>query len=176
MADLNGFDASQVEPASFEPIPAGKYVAVITDSAMKPTKSGTGEYLECKFQIIEGEHRGRLLWSRLNLRNPSNQAQEIARQELSAICRAVEVMKPRDSVDLHNLPLVISVKLKKRDDNGELTNEISGYFKREAAGPPPPTQSQPQSTPPAPQPGGNAHQVPTTPPYARPEGPTPATW
>ena len=36
MADLSGFDASKVEPAGdFEPIPAGKYQAVITGSQMK---------------------------------------------------------------------------------------------------------------------------------------------
>ena len=34
MADLSGFDANQVEPnGDFEPIPAGKYLAVITESA-----------------------------------------------------------------------------------------------------------------------------------------------
>ena len=46
MADLSGFDANQVEPTSnFDPIPAGKYVAVITDSEMKANKAGTGSLL-----------------------------------------------------------------------------------------------------------------------------------
>jgi len=40
MANLNGFDANQVDPAAtFDPVPAGKYVAVITESEMKPTKA-----------------------------------------------------------------------------------------------------------------------------------------
>jgi len=44
MANLNGFDANQVEPAAkFDPIPAGKYLAVITESEQKPTKAGTGQ-------------------------------------------------------------------------------------------------------------------------------------
>ena len=56
MANLQGFDANTVEPADdLEPIPAGKYVAVITDSEMKPTKSGIGSYLQLTFTIIEGE-------------------------------------------------------------------------------------------------------------------------
>ena len=56
MVNLNGFDANTVEPnADFEPIPAGKYLAAITDSVMKPTKSGNGNYLELTFQILEGE-------------------------------------------------------------------------------------------------------------------------
>jgi hypothetical protein len=132
MADLHGFDANQVEPAiDFEPIPAGKYVAVITESEMKETKAGDGHYLELTFQITEGEYKNRLLWDRLNLDNPNAQAVQIARAELSAICRAVEVMAPNDSVELHDLPLVISVKCTKRKDNGEITNEIRGYSKRE---------------------------------------------
>ena len=46
MADLSGFDARTVEPtADFEPIPAGKYIAAITASQMKPTKNGNGSYL-----------------------------------------------------------------------------------------------------------------------------------
>ena len=72
MANLNGFDANNVDPATdFEPIPAGKYLAVITDSEMKPTKSGSGHYLELTFQVIDGPFKNRLLWSRLNLDNPN---------------------------------------------------------------------------------------------------------
>jgi len=135
MANLNGFNATEVEPTtSFDPLPAGKYLAVITESEMKPTKSGSGSYLQLTFMIMEGEYKNRILWARLNLNNPNATAVKIASSELSAICHAVGVMTPRDSVDLHNLPLVITVKLKKRDDTGELTNEIKGYAKKDAAG------------------------------------------
>jgi len=134
MANLNGFDANEVEPTTtFEPLPAGKYLAAITESEMKPTKSGSGSYLQLTFTILEGEYKNRVLWARLNLNNPNATAVKIARGELSAICRAVGVLQPRDSVDLHNLPLVITVKLKKRDDTGELTNEIKGYARKDAA-------------------------------------------
>ncbi|MGQ9636057.1 MAG: DUF669 domain-containing protein, partial [Bryobacteraceae bacterium] len=107
MAHLGNFDASQVEPTTtFDPIPAGKYLAMITASEMKPNKAGTGSYLELVFTIVEGEYKGRQLWGRLNLDNPNELAVKIARAELSAICRAVGVLTPRDSVELHNLPLV----------------------------------------------------------------------
>lgn len=133
MADLHGFNAHNVEPnADFDPIPAGKYLAVITASEMKSTKNGSGHYLELTFQVIEGPYKGRLLWARLNLNNPSDQAVQIARGELSAICRAVGVMQPKDSVELHNLPLVVTVKCKNREDTGDVVNEIKGYAKKEA--------------------------------------------
>ncbi|MBX3435460.1 MAG: DUF669 domain-containing protein [Pirellulales bacterium] len=137
MASLNNFDANQVDPSvALDPIPAGKYLAVVSDSEYKPTKNGGGKYLQLTFQIIDGEHKGRLVWARLNLENKSEMTVKIARGELSAICRAVGVMQPKDSVELHNVPLEISVGLKKRDDNGEFTNVIKGYAKKGAAAAP----------------------------------------
>lgn len=133
MATLN-FDATTVEPSSGkDPIPAGKYVAAIISSQMKPTKNGAGQYLECEYQILDGEHKGRKLWSRHNLQHPNAHTVQIARGELSAICRAIGIMTPKDSAELHNLPLTVTVKVKKRDDNGEMTNEIAAWAKKDAA-------------------------------------------
>jgi len=147
MADLHGFNANEVDPtADLEPIPAGKYLAMITDSEMKPTKSGDGRYLQLTFQILEGPYKNRFVWARLNLHNANETAVKIARAELSAICRAVGVLTPKDSCELHNLPLVITVKLKKREDTGELQNEIRGFSKRESLGGPP--QQAPTNLPP----------------------------
>jgi hypothetical protein len=147
MANLNGFNANNVDPATdFEAIPAGKYLAVITDSGMKPTRSGNGQYLELTFQVIDGPYKDRLLWSRLNLDNPNAQAVQIAQGELSAICRAVGVMQPKDSLELHNLPLLITVKCRRREDTGDVVNEVRGYAKNEvAAGMP---QQETTNTPP----------------------------
>jgi hypothetical protein len=128
MAHLNGFNAQEVDPAvGFDPIPAGNHLAIITESELKPTKSGGGKYLQLTFQIIDGEFKGRLVWARLNLENRNATTVKIARAELSAICRAVGVMAPKDSIELHNLPLVIKVGLKKRSDTQELGNVIKGY-------------------------------------------------
>lgn len=134
MANLSGFNANEVDPAiAFEPIPAGKYLAVITASEMKPTKSGVGNYLELTFQVLDGPFKGRVLWARLNLDNPNPTTVKIARAELSAICRSVGILQPKDSQELHNLPLQVSVSVKKRSDTDELTNEIRGYERKQAA-------------------------------------------
>lgn len=132
MAILN-FNANEVEPSvGFEAIPAGKYQAVIVDSDMKPNKAGTGEYLQLEFEIIEGEYKGRKLWTRLNLNNPNADAVRMARADLSAICHAVNVPQPRDSVELHNLPLLVTVKCRKTPD-GEIVNDIKGYAAKASA-------------------------------------------
>lgn len=141
MAELE-FDASTVDPSpAFSVIPAGKYVAMITKSEIKGNKSGVGEHMEFVFQVIGSgpdvppseEYNGRLLWARLNLFHPNATTVEIARKELSAICRSVGVMKLAETAQFHNLPLVIKVACKKRDDNGEIGNEITGYEARPVA-------------------------------------------
>ena len=149
MANLNGFDANTVEPSStFDPLPAGKYLAAITGTEMKPTKDGTGSYLNIELTVLEGEFKDRKVWDRLCLNHPSAQAVKIARSELSALCRAVGVMQPRDSVELHNIPLVVTVKLKKREDTGELANEVRGYAKKDTAAGKPQQAAPTDNTPP----------------------------
>lgn len=145
---LLNFNAEDVAPsAGFDAIPAGKYQAVITESEMKPTKSGTGQYLELTFEVIDGEFKGRKLWSRLNLENPNEQAVQIARADLSAICRAVNVLRPRDSTELHNLQLTVSVRCRKNPENDETVNEIKGYEPRSGSFAPPQAPAKPVSAP-----------------------------
>lgn len=128
MADLGNFNANNVDPnVGFDAIPEGKYNAIITDSENKPTKNGNGSYLQLTFQILDGQYANRNIWARLNLDNPNEQAVKLAQAELSAICHAVNVMTPKDSAELHDLPLQIDVKCEKRTDNGEMSNVIKGY-------------------------------------------------
>lgn len=128
MANLGGFDANTVKPTSFTPLPAGWYNAIITESEMKATKDGRGSYLQLQLVITsEGEFKGRVVFERLNLHNANQQAVEIARGQLSAICRAVGVMTPQDSCELHNLPLMIRIACKKNDDTLEVNNIIKEY-------------------------------------------------
>ena len=155
MADLRGFDAQTVEPNdSFDPVPNGDYLCIITTSEMKPTKAGDGAYLELELQVIEGPYQGRKLWDRLNLNNANETTVKIAKGTLSAICRAVGVLQPTDSCELHDLPLVAKVACRKRDDTEELTNVIKSYKKRDvvaatpASSPAPAKAAATSSTPP----------------------------
>lgn len=124
MANLAGFDASQVpEQADFSALPEGKYVVIAIASEEKPNSKGTGTYLQFTFEVLDGPCcKGRRLWARLNLKNPSSSAVEIAQRELGAICRATGVIKPTDSSELHNKPILVTVKVevdevKKRENN-----------------------------------------------------------
>lgn len=127
MASLFGFDASQVpEQQDFSALPEGQYVAIITASEMKPTKNGNGQYLQFTFEVLDGQHKGRNLWARLNLQNPSQKAMDIAKIELGAICRAVGIIKPGDSSELHNKPILLTVEVE-IDERGKQGNNITKY-------------------------------------------------
>ena len=135
MADLTGFDASKVEPNEVAtPVPKGDYQVVILESEKKPTSKGDGHLLSMVLQVTEGPFQGRKLYDRLNLWNKSEQAAKIAQGTLSAICRAVNVLTPQNSTDLHNRTLTAVVDV--REHEGKLRNEVKGYKPRQTSAPP----------------------------------------
>ena len=125
MADLGGFDASEVKDSEFEALPAGEYRAVISDSERKKTKDGESELLQVKLQIIEGPFKNRTIIDRFNLWNKNPAATTIAQQQFKKVCEAVNIPKPPDSSALHMKPLVIKVAVK--EYNGNNQNEVKGY-------------------------------------------------
>lgn len=152
MANLAGFDASTVpEQQDFSALPAGDYVVIATASEMKPTKNGLGQFLQFTFEVMDGPMKGRKLWARLNLKNPNQTAVDIAQRELGAICRAVGIIKPMDSSELHNRPLGVSVDVE-IDDKNRQSNVIKKYAPVAAASAPtfsaPPAAAAPQASAP----------------------------
>ena len=121
------FDPSAVEPPqSNSPIPAGTYLAHVTESDLKPLKSGNGMGLSLTFQILDGEHKNRKIWMNLNVQHSNPTAQQIGQSQLSALCHAVQVQKMRDTNELHGKPVKIKTKIRKQDGYDEKT-EITGF-------------------------------------------------
>jgi len=147
MAQIN-FDASQVNPSvPFDVLPSDKYLVEITNSEMKSTKAGDGSYLELEFTVVDGDFRGRKVWDRLCLNHRTQKTVEIARANLSAICHATGVMQPRESSELHRIPFIITVKVRKDKDSDELYNEVKGCAKRAGIVAPPAPEQQTQQYP-----------------------------
>lgn len=134
MANLAGFDASTVgDQEEFLIVPEGDYPMIIIASEMKATKNGNGEFLQLVLEIIDGPYKGSRVFDRLNLNNPNPQAVDIAQRALGAICKAVGIIKPTDSAELHNKPLVAKVIIG-ADSRQRETNEIRRYEPLSAAG------------------------------------------
>jgi hypothetical protein len=108
------FDPSTVQAErSFDPIPAGDYLAIIMDSDVVATKAGDGTILKLTFQVVDGPMQGRLVFDNLNIENRNPAATEIAQSRLGSICKSIGLSGPlQDSAVLHNQPLMIRVDVK----------------------------------------------------------------
>lgn len=127
MAHFN-FDASQVAPqTSSGPVPAGTYLAHITESDVQPLKSGKGTGLKLTFEIIDGPQKGRRIWDNLNIQHENEETQRIAQSQLSALCHAVNVIKLQDTAALHLKPVTIKVVVREAQGQYQASNNIKGY-------------------------------------------------
>ena len=127
MAAIN-FDATTVEPnASFDPLPAGWYNANITNSEMKPTKDGSGAYIQLELTILDGEYANRKVFDLLNVQNNSKVAQEIAYATLSSICHATGVIQVQDTSQLHGIPMEVKLSVRAAKDGYDASNNVNGY-------------------------------------------------
>ena len=105
----------------------GDYLACVTKSEFKATKAGTGHYLNLTWVIQEGERKGSMLWSLLNLDNPNPVAVEMSEKELNSICQAMDRHAVEDSEELHGVPVIITVGVKAANDNYDASNCINAY-------------------------------------------------
>lgn len=128
MATLGfAFNAAAVpQNDSFDPIPAGDYIAQITESEIKNTKSGTGQMLNLRWQVLDGQFKGRLVFDSLNIINQNPDTQRIAQGQLSSLCHVLGVLNLTDSAQLHMKPAIIKVKIRKSDQYGD-SNDVKGY-------------------------------------------------
>lgn len=81
-----GFDSSEVdvnEGPSYELLPEGEYTLKAIDAEEKETSTG-GEMIVAKFEVVGGKHDGRWIWMNFNVKNRSETAQRIGRQQLVA--------------------------------------------------------------------------------------------
>jgi len=134
MAELNYTADHEKTEQTFDVIPPGEYISAITESDICETKAGNGRYLKLKYQIIDGENKGRILFENLNIDNPNKQAEAIAQRSLNAICAACGIVDLKDSSELHDIPMKIDVKIKNSVEYGP-QNVIK---KHEAVGQPVP--------------------------------------
>lgn len=129
MARLN-FNTGSVEKRenSYELLPPGWYIAQVSESDIVPLNSGNGQALKMTFDILSEQGRGRKVWARLNIQHTNPKAETIAQQQLRELCDSIGIVQMQDTVELHNKPVQIRVKIRKSEDpQYEDSNEISGF-------------------------------------------------
>jgi hypothetical protein len=131
MPEIN-FDSTTIEPiGSFELLPVGEYLVIISGSEYKKTKPKDGrvvsEYLSLTFTVVDGESKGRKLFASLHIDNPNPDAKEIAKRTLSAICACIDTPRPKMTEEMHNKPLVVKVAIRPANGQFDAQNEIKAY-------------------------------------------------
>ena len=117
-------DTLPVGNNNFEPLPEGWYNATITAAEIKPTKAGDGKYIAVKYAITGPTHQGRVIFGNLNIKNVSTKAEEIGRQQLGEIIRAIGLATVRDTDQLIGGNLGIKLTVRTGEYAG---NEIKAF-------------------------------------------------
>lgn len=126
-------DSLPVSDRSYDLVPEGWYTATITKADINPTKSGTGQKLDMRYDITGPTHEGRVIFGTINIRNQSVKAEEIGRQQLGEVLRAIGLGTIQDSDQLIGNVLGIRVKIKhateadKAAGYSDSRNEIGGF-------------------------------------------------
>lgn len=149
MANLGQtFDAQDLPQGqgNFEPIPAGWYNATVQKAELKDTKDGTGQYINIQWMISGPSYQGRVVFGMINIRNKSQKAEEIGRQQLGDVMRAMGLPKVTDTDELIGGSCQIKVKIQKQEGY-EDKNAVTAYKAIEGSAPPMPSQSAANSAP-----------------------------
>jgi len=129
MAFLNEtFDVNELPQGNgnYEPLPPGWYHANITGAELKSTKAGNGQYIAVRYDITGPTHQGRVVFGNLNIKNPNPKAEEIGRQQLGEIMRAIGLAKVTDTDQLIGGSLQIKLEIRTQEGY-EPSNDVKGY-------------------------------------------------
>jgi hypothetical protein len=139
------FSAAELQPStqSYELVPAGWYTAIITDAELKPTKAGNGEYIKLRYDLTGPSCQGRVVFSNLNIKNPNPKAEEIGRQQLGEMMRALGLAAVDDTDQLINGHLTIKVDVRPGSGDYGPQNEVKGWKASNASVPPLPKPETP---------------------------------
>ena len=131
MAQLNEvFEVSSLpvgNGGSYDPLPAGWYDATIAAAEVKPTKDGSGQYIKIKYQITGPTHSGRVVFGNINVRNASQKAEEIGRQQLGELMRALNIPRLTDTDQLIGGVLSIKLDIRAATEQYAAQNEVRGF-------------------------------------------------
>jgi hypothetical protein len=121
------------EGRSYDLIPEGWYTVKITKADLKDTSSGTGQKIDVRYDILGPTHEGRVIFSSINVRNQSQKAEEIGRQQLGELMRAIGLSRVEDSDQLIGGECQIKIKIKQPSDRDKAAgyndpkNEVGGF-------------------------------------------------
>ena len=115
------------EAGSYDPLPEGWYATKITNSELKDTKSGTGQYIKLEFTVTSESFSGRKVWGMLNIRNDNEKAEEIGRKQLNSLMAALGMESLGDTDELVGGDVSIKLKIKEATEKYDASNDVKAY-------------------------------------------------
>jgi len=86
------FNPAEVEVTkkTYDPIPPGTYLVMITSAAVKSSRSGEGRYLLIVYSLKNNpEYNGRKVFERFFFQGTSEESMRISREQLKNLCVAI---------------------------------------------------------------------------------------
>jgi len=133
MAFLGQTYAAADLPQGNEPLPPGWYTANITQAELKSTAAGDGQYIKLRYDITGPTHQGRVVFGNLNIKNASAKAEEIGRQQLGEIMRAIGLSRVQDTDQFIGSSIQVKLEVRpartdeKTGKTYEATNDVKGF-------------------------------------------------
>ena len=135
------YSAAELLPSqSYDLLPSGWYTCIITEAELKATKAGTGEYIKVRYDITGPSGQGRVVFGNFNIKNPNPKAEEIGRQQLGDLMRALGLSAVHDTDQLINGHLTIKVDIRPASGEYNAQNEVKGWKSNTASLPPQPSK------------------------------------
>lgn len=107
------------EQSTFEPLPVGEYVVVLTsaDASERTTRNGVDqEIISMRYTVYEGPYAGRIIFNDLLVGGPnSEKAREYSLRHIREIGWALGLPYITNTNELLNQPFVLEVGISERD-------------------------------------------------------------
>lgn len=110
---------------NYDAIPAGMYEATIANAEIKDSKSG-GKYINVRYDITGPAHIGRVVFGMITIANANPKAEEVGRQQLGELIRAIGLDKLADTDQLIGGSLIIKLDVKESEKYGS-QNRVRGF-------------------------------------------------
>ena len=118
-------DSVPAPTTSYDAIPAGLYEATIANAEIKDSKSG-GKYINVRYDITGPSHSGRVVFNMITISNANPKAEEVGRQQLGELIRAIGLDKLADTDQLIGGSLIIKLDVEQSEKFGE-QNRVRGF-------------------------------------------------
>lgn len=126
--NTDSIDTSSEDTRSFEPLPSGDYEVVCQDITVKDFDWGTA--FDSKFQVISGEHKGRLVWDFMTVESNNPEWQARGQKKLAQWVKAAGLPPQIDDtnyMNLKNKPVMARLYIAKAKEGYKPKNAIGEF-------------------------------------------------